>query len=195
ALLRERLEIRGEPGQLLRTGDVSGQSGRNVALEEDEAADLDAADQPADLLVAVHLGAAEADEQQLGDARGGKRSRGLGGGAARAGEGSGQREQEEDGQRRAHQPRAPRAASTSRRTRRGSTGLARTPSRLTPVPTMRPSARDRSSAAVSAVAPLPTSKGASGTAPRTRLRSAGGGGVPRHTPRHTTRSAQTARND
>ncbi len=55
---------------------------------------------------------------------------------------------------------------------------------------MRPSAIDRSSAAVSAVAPLPTRSGVSGTAPRTRLRSAMGVGSPVADPDTTSASAR-----
>src|SRR5207249_11930632 len=136
------------------------------------------ADEAAQLLVSLQRRAAEADEQQLGDRERRRRSSRRGEGGAGPGQRGG--ESEQDGWRKAdaHQLRAPRAASTRRRTRRGSTGLPSTPSRLTPVPTMRPSATDRRSAAVSAVAPLPTRSGVSGTAPRTRLRSPIGVGSP-----------------
>ena len=157
ALAGEGLQIGGEPRELLGAHDVARVARGDVALEQDHAADLDVADEPAHLVVAVDRGAAEADEQQLGDGqargtprRGERRARGH----ERADEATAM-----TAKSRPHQRREPRAASTSRLTRSGSTGLARTPSRLTLVPTMSPSAIDRSSAAVSAVAPLPTRSG------------------------------------
>ena len=177
------LEIGGEPAHLLGADHVARLAGGEVPLVEDDAADLDLADEPPHLVVALDLGARKADEEELGD--GERRSPALGkrGAAVETQE----REEDQRGKARPHQPRA---ASTSRLTRPGSTGLPRIPSRFTAVPTMRPSAIERSAAAVSGVAPLPTRSGTCGTAPRTRLRSFIGVGSPVAAPETTSPSAR-----
>src|SRR5262249_44590172 len=163
-------------------------AGHGIALEEDHAAHFDVADEPPDLLVAFDGGAAEPHQQEITYRRTWMLGRGQRGARRR------QRADQRGGDERTepHQPRDARAASTSRVTRRRSTGLVTMPSRLSEGPTISPSATEGRSAAVSAVAPEPTRRGTSGTAPRTRFRSLIGVGSPVATP-DTTRPSASAR--
>jgi hypothetical protein len=69
-LKRQRLEIGRQPLHLLRAHEVARLAGRGVALEEDEPTHLEVADECADLLVALDLGASEAHEEEVGDGQG-----------------------------------------------------------------------------------------------------------------------------
>ena len=54
---------RGEASELLRPGDVAGRARGGIALEQEEAADLHVADEGAQLLVALDLGALKAHQE------------------------------------------------------------------------------------------------------------------------------------
>src|SRR5262249_13460973 len=183
----QRLEIRGELAHLLGADDVAGLARAGVALEEDEPPYLHVAHERADLLVPFDLRAAKPHEEQITQ---GQRRRGLPGCAIR-GRGGGtaldDQDKKESGEPRPHRRSAAR---TSARTRAASTRLVTTPSRFTEVPTMRQSARASRSAAFSGEAPLPTRRGTSGTARRTRSRSLVLGGRPVASPETISPSAR-----
>ena len=81
---RASLEIGGERAHLPGSRDVARLARARVALEEDEAAHLDVADERADLLVALDLRTPEADQQELAE-RQGRFGRGaVAGGCGRA---------------------------------------------------------------------------------------------------------------
>ena len=66
----QRLGVRGEARELLRAGDVARARGGGVALKKDEAADPHIADEGAQLLVALDLGAPNPTSRRSPRARG-----------------------------------------------------------------------------------------------------------------------------